>query len=287
MDAFSVARNLASIALFLVTSESLAATVAADQPSDITLVSALLPGSRSVQVGATATVFGTMINASTDTIGTACSVQPATDVPATFLYQTTDPATNALTGTANAPVAIGPGVAQSFLLAFTPSAAFAPTQIAFSFSCTNATPAVTIAGVNTLLLSASTTPTPDLIALGATASNDGIVDIPGSSGVGAFAVATANVGAASTITASANTGSATLPLTITTCQTVPTTGACMAAPSVSVATTVNAGDTPTFAIFVQGSGVVPFQPATNRIFVQFQDAGGAIRGSTSVAVQTQ
>ena len=35
------------------------------------------------------------------------------------------------------------------------------------------------------------------------------------------------------------------------------------------------------------SGAVPFVPQTNRIFVEFTDAGGTVRGSTSVAVATQ
>jgi hypothetical protein len=73
----------------------------------------------------------------------------------------------------------------------------------------------------------------------------------------------------------------------TICQTSPSTGVCLATPAASVTTTINANDTPTFAIFVQGSAAVPFQPAANRVFVQFQDAGGAIRGSASVAVRTQ
>jgi hypothetical protein len=45
--------------------------------------------------------------------------------------------------------------------------------------------------------------------------------------------------------------------------------------------------TPTFGIFATASGAVPFLPATNRIFVQFSDATGVVRGSTSVAVETQ
>jgi hypothetical protein len=54
-----------------------------------------------------------------------------------------------------------------------------------------------------------------------------------------------------------------------------------------VATTVNSGATPTFGIFVQANGNVPFDPAGNRIFVRFKDLGNVTRGSTSVAVCTQ
>jgi hypothetical protein len=54
-----------------------------------------------------------------------------------------------------------------------------------------------------------------------------------------------------------------------------------------VTTTINANATPTFGIFVQGSGNVAFDPALNRIFVRFKDSGAVTRGSTSVAVRTQ
>ena len=49
---------------------------------------------------------------------------------------------------------------------------------------------------------------------------------------------------------------------------------------------INANATPTFGIFIQGNGNVPFDPAVNRIFVRFKDSGGVTRGSTSVAVRT-
>ena len=52
-------------------------------------------------------------------------------------------------------------------------------------------------------------------------------------------------------------------------------------------TQINAGETPTFAIVIFGDGVVPINPATNRILVRFKDAGNVTRGSTSVAVMTQ
>jgi len=44
---------------------------------------------------------------------------------------------------------------------------------------------------------------------------------------------------------------------------------------------------PTCSIFVTATGTVPFDPANNRIVVKFRDAGGIVRGSTSVAVRTQ
>ena len=169
----------------------------------------------------------------------------------------------------------------------TPTAPFPPTEVQFSFSCANSDPAPINVGLNTLLLSASATPVPDIVALAATTTNDGIVNVPGTNGTGAFAVATVNVGASGSITASADTGNATLPVNIFLCQTNPTTGQCISAIGPSVTTTINANTTPTFGIFVQGSGNVPFDPAANRIFVRFRDGGNVTRGSTSVAVRTQ
>jgi hypothetical protein len=66
-------------------------------------------------------------------------------------------------------------------------------------------------GVNTLLYSASSAPMLDIVALAATAQNDGIVHVIGSPMQGAFAVATVNVDASGQVTASANTGAANLP----------------------------------------------------------------------------
>ena len=208
-------------------------------------------------------------------------------VPAGFSYQTTDPATNALIGTPDTPIDIGAGGSQTFLFAFTPSAAFAPTDVELSFDCTNSEPAPTTLGLNTLLLSASSTPVADIVALAATPTGDGIVDLPGSLGANAFAVATVNVGASGSITATADTGGATLPLSLLVCESNPATGECLSPPASSFTTTINAGATPTFSVFVTGSGAVAFDPANNRIFVRFEDGSGVTRGSTSVAVRTQ
>ena len=251
------------------------------------LVAAVLPSSRSVQVGGTpATAFATIINSGSSAV-TGCAITPVTTVPASFVYQTTNPATNALSGSPNTPVSIAAGGSQSFVIAFTPNAPFVPTNVVLGFACTGVSAAPSITGLNSLLLSASTTPVPDIVALAATAMNDGILHITGTSGSGAFAVATVNVGAGASITATANTGAASLPLAISLCQTDPASGQCTSSVGSSVTTTINAGATPTFAIFATASGLVPFDPANNRIFVIFSDAGGTVCGSTSVAVQTQ
>jgi hypothetical protein len=71
------------------------------------------------------------------------------------------------------------------------------------------------------------------------------------------------------------------------CETNPATGQCISAIDATVTTQINANATPTFGIFVQGNGNVPFDPAADRIFVRFKDGGGLTRGSTSVAVRTQ
>ena len=251
-----------------------------------TLVAASLPASRSIQIGSTATAFATIINAG-NADATDCGITPLTVVPGAFIYQTTDPATNALTGSPDTPVDIAAGGLQTFLFAFTPTVGIAPTDVRLNYECTNTASAAVVPGLNTLLFSASNTPVPDIVALAATPTGDGIVDLPGSLGANAFAVATVNVGSQDSITASADTGTAALPLTLSICESNPATAECLSAPAASVTTSINAGATPTFSIFVMGTGTVPFDPANNRIFVRFEDAGGVTRGSTSVAVRTQ
>jgi hypothetical protein len=265
------------------------------------LVSAVLPSSRSVQVGQTATAFATVINTA-NTPATGCSIAPLTVVPATFLFQTTDPATNLLTGTPNQPVTI-PATSgnvlgfQTFLIAFTFSAPFGTTnleEVQLTFDCGNTDPAEIVSGVNTLALSASSTPTPDIVALAATVKNDGIVDIPGTTGTGFFAVATVNVGTGAMIRVTADSTVAELaPSPFALCPT-DAQGNCTKSLAPSQLVQINAGQTASFTIFVTGADTVAFDPAHNRVFVRFQElvAGpfglmpGPVRGSTSVAVRT-
>ena len=162
-----------------------------------------------------------------------------------------------------------------------------PTLVQFNFGGPNTAPAASVLGVNTLLLSAASPPTADIVALAATVGNTGTVNVP-LNGKGSFAVAISNVGAAGTITASVDTGTATLPLTLTLCQTDPVTSACQTTDAPSVTFTVPANGTATFGVFAAGKGQsIPFNPASSRIFVRFKDLNGETRGLTSVAVRTQ
>lgn len=250
-----------------------------------TIFASVLPASRAVAVNGTATAFATLINAGASD-ATGCAIQLPAAIPATFTYQTTDPATNALTGTPNTPVPIAMGAAQSFVFGITPTATFPQTDIPLQFSCTSGESVTPISGVNTFLLTASAQPTPDIVALAATVSNDGVVRTGGINSAGAFAVSTVNVGAAGPVIASVDSGVATVPATFALCQTN-AQAACLQPPSATVSTSFNPNETGTFSIFVTaGTTVIPLDPATTRAFVRFKSAGGDSYGATSVAVTT-
>src|SRR5262245_56241523 len=178
------------------------------------IAAAILPSSRSVQVGTFATGFATVINTGSIT-ATNCGISLLTAIPATFSFQTTNPLTNQVTGSPNARVNIPQGNAQTFLFVLSPFFPIAPTDVLLSFDCANTNPALVTTGLNILSFSASNTPVPDIVALAATPGNDGIVNV--TNGTGAFAVATVNVGSGGTITASADTGGTSLPINLSIC----------------------------------------------------------------------
>jgi YVTN family beta-propeller protein len=252
------------------------------------LLAAVLPGGRSVQTGTTATVFATVLNTSTSALGN-CRILLPSSAPAgmSMVYQTTDPATNAVTSGPNPLVSIDGNGSQTFVLAFQGSAdALDPGQ-PLLFVCDGTSYAPIDVGLNTIDLQFSSTPIPDIIVLAATAQNNGIVEVPLSNQQeGAFAVASDNIGAEATLTVSADTGAATLPVTVTLCQTNPSTGQCLAPPAPSVTLDDATGATPTFSVFVAAGAAIPLAPGSSRIFVRFLDGDGVSHGSTSVAVET-
>lgn len=249
------------------------------------LSAATLPVSRSVQVGDVATVFGTISNGGA-VMGNSCEITLKSAIPAAFNYQITDPATNALLGSANQPVDIPPAGSQSFVLAIIPYASFPPEELEFGFACTNSDEAPIRTSLSTVLMSASDEPVSDVIALGATLTGDQVLWLPGSNGNGFFGVAGANVGAEGDVTVAMDTGDTTLPLDITVCQQDPDTAVCLAPPAQEVTVAMGEDTTVSFAVFVTATGAISFDPANHRIFVRIKDSEGVVRGATSVAVST-
>jgi len=251
------------------------------------MAAAVLPASRSGVVGSTLTAFVTLINGGSST-AESCSIDLLSNVPAKLSYQTTDPATNAPIGPSDTPVEIAPGAAQSFVISVLLEAAFEPRDTEIAFSCRNADTVQPLAGLNTLLLSSSSTPVADVIALAATVSNDGITALD-AGGNSAFSVASVNVGAAATLTVTADTGGTSLPVSLAMCQSDPTTAACInpTAPTFDPITVdIAENGTPTFSVFVSSSEAIASDAANNRVRVVFADDSGRTRGQTSVAVQS-
>jgi hypothetical protein len=251
-----------------------------------TIRAAVLPLSRSVQVGGgPATAFAAIVNTGSTT-ATNCAPAGPSSPPVglgVLTYQTTTPA-NALSGTPNTPVNIAAGAIQNYVFGFLPTDVIPETSLAIQFLCDNAGPAPQVPGVNNFFVVASTSPVPDTVALMATLSADGVVRIPGSASTQLFAIGTSNVGATGTIVVSGDTGGVTLPLTLTVCKTGPS-GACLAPPTRTVTVNYLAGTNRSFAFFAQASGPIAFDPANNRVFARLRQSG-VLRGATSAAVCT-
>ena len=261
----------------------------------VVLAASVLPDSRSVQVGKQASIFATMINSGTSNLsGCQVSLPPFPPFGLTLSYQTTNPTTNAVTGTPNTPATIpANNGSQSFFLAFQGTAPLSEPGFALDFNCMAGGVLVTapvFSGVNTVDLFISSTPVADVIALAATSTNDGTVHLSNGTGslTGSFAIASDNVGAAVPITAAIDYNGATLPVSAQICPSNPMTGGCLLPPASTVAiANFMTGTTPTFSVFLTATGSIPFLPASNRVYFRFFDATGAERGATSVAITTQ
>jgi hypothetical protein len=160
--------------------------------------------------------------------------------------------------------------------------------------------AVSIQDVNTLGVTGSVAPQPDIIMVARTPSNDGIVTIP-HGGTGVFVVALTNVGATFGSVAAGRSvsewvqaGTPLNPAPTSMCETNPVTSECIP-PSSASDRRIAAGETATFAVFVSSDHAIQFDPAKNRTRVEAfeQFVVGVFegqtwrRGLTSVAVRTQ
>lgn len=258
-------------------------------PANTTIVSSVLPSSRSIQADGTATIFSTVINAGTQT-AFGCWIAAETPLAADFNYQRVSPS-NVPVGAPNEIVDIPGGVAQAFVLSFKPQRQFeAVTQVAeattvtLRYKCTNTDAVVPLDGVNTFIVSFDPNPVPDVIAISLTPSNDGVARITQAGGSTAFATATSSIGAAATLTARAVASDPSLPVSLTICKSDPVTAGCLAPPAPAVVGPFGVNETATWSVFVQATGPIPLDPATRRLRIEFVDGAGIVRGSTSVAV---
>ena len=248
--------------------------------SDVSLNATVLPTSRAVLVDETATIFATIVNGGDMTAENCTIAIDGGDGSLDFFFQTTNPATNELTGAANAPVNIEAGASQSFLLGISSAAALAGEQIQFAFDCENSEPAPNLPGVNELTLTVSDVAIPDIVALSATATNNGYVQLDQSQ-IGAFSVATINLGSAGEVRASVDAGG--LPVDVTICQTAD--AVCLTDPAESVVVAQTEGETATFSIFATADSLIADDPAANRVMVSF-DSNGILVGATSVSIRS-
>jgi hypothetical protein len=248
------------------------------------LLAAVLPSSRSTVVNQPTTVFATLINLSGHQAD-GCAIATSQS-GVTLSYQPTNPATNRPQGPVNTPVTISTGGSQSFVLTITSSVVLTAVDLPLSFTCTNTQPAPIISGLDTLLLNVSASPVADIVALVATVTNDGVLQMASENDAKAFAVASINLGPDAQITVQPDLGDfSMLPVVLSICQT-DKNGACIGSPTPSVTLDFPNGATPTFAVFAQVNGPIPFAPDAIRISVLFTDAQGVLRGRTSVALKT-
>ena len=256
-----------------------------------TLLAAVLPNARTGFVGGPAvTAFASVINTGT-TLARKCSIALPPGVPAVLDFQTTN-AQNVPVGVLNAPVDVAPNNAtQSFVFMITPSQTFTQ-DIGLVFKCDNAA-APSFPGINTFLVTITTTPIPDMLSITSTATFDGISNIPGVTGTGVMANATMDINVGGTVTCTATPTPAgqptrTLAANLSICQTN-SQGHCInpATPGASATLTVATGETDFFAVFIQGQGqAIQFDPGKTRVF--FLCTQGSVPvGEASVAVRTQ
>ncbi len=250
-------------------------------PLPRTLVSAVLPASRSVQVGNPATFFAVIANASTSE-ATNCRVSPSIGPLGEFSYTRTDPATNAVIGSPDLPFDIPAGSNQTLVLSVIPSLELPTSDVPLDYRCATGNPATSVIGVNTLLLSASTEPTADIVGLTT------VVDLIAPEGdTSLFAVASVNLGVTDNITVSLDTGGVPVPVNINLCQTDPLTGACSGPVGPETTLAYPAMGTATFAVFAQPTAQIENNPNAHRIFIRFADSAGNVRGATTTAIRTQ
>lgn len=263
------------------------------------IVASVVPVARTVQVGngpngqprfITAGVSVTNAG-SANAVGCTIS-KPSDGLPYTLIYARRLPPNFDTLGPTNEAFDLAPGDANAkhFLIVVTPSAVMSA-NIPIVYDCANTDPAPVTIGVNTLQLTATASPTPDMIVGVGTPNDGGILTVPNGGGR-VIAMAAINNGQPGTLTARLSTtpfGGSTvnLPLTLGLCETNPSTGQCLnPASTLPISFTALSNVANTFTAFITHNGApIPLNPGVNRVYLQVL-SGSTPMGAASIAVQT-
>jgi len=259
-------------------------------PAAAQLVASVLPSARTVTVvtgtRSYATAFATVINTAS-TPATNCTAVLPGEGDIGLDFQTTDAATNALTGTYNAPFTIAPGGSQSLLLSFRASRS-ARSNASPVITCAGGVTSPSIEGLSTISLNFTTTPSADLIPIAiALPDLDGVVRLQTPDGLGLMVAAAVNIGPDTTLrvrpVGRMRTASG-FEAGLLVCETSPS-GSCLAPPAPWLSLSFVKDQPRTFNVFVLGydTAGVPFDPGANRVRLEFTTTSGTLVGLTSVA----
>lgn len=249
------------------------------------LLAAVLPNARTVSFGNTATAFATALNISGRTL-TNCGPTIPGVLPGTFTFRPTNPATNQPTGPDGQLINIAANAAGTFVFSFRPTQVFSSRTFPIVIQCSNAVASRTTPGVSTFTLGVSDFSPPDIIAITQTVTQDGVVRLPSNGGTVPFVAAAINIGNQKTIVIRPEISGANLPLGLTICETN-AQGQCAAPHGPSITTTFAQNGVKTFTVNVTAPAGSPvaFDPAVNRIALNFIE-DGILRANSSVAVAT-
>jgi 6-phosphogluconolactonase (cycloisomerase 2 family) len=273
---------------------SVAARFTLDTPPPGRIVASTLPAARSGYVGGPVITAFLSVVSRTTSPAQSCQVSAPTGAPVTLSYRQIN-GDGAAIGANNPLFDIAPGGALSFVIAMTPTEETDAGGYEFLpvITCENAS-LDPIVGVNSVFLTIESLPTPDILSISATPSNDGVIRIPAPGATGFMAAAAVNIGAGDgsaepgeiTLVASVDTGAANLPVTAEVCQIDQVTAACLTPRGPSVTLTAAQNSPIFYAVFVRdtSTGGIAFDPANARVFLRFADASGTIRSATSAAV---
>ena len=248
------------------------------------LFTSMAPEARTASVGGTsATFFASAINSGTTALAN-CRPSAGAFPQAQFSYQTVD-ANNQLTGTPNTPVSIAAGDTQGFLVVYAPPAAGWQGVIDARIEC-DERDSEYVPYLSGTLVIPSSGQLPDVVAISATPSQDGVIRINRVGGRGVMAVAAVNIGAAGEVVvrpldAQYMTGMA----QFTVCET-DAASQCLADPAAELVVNFAEDQVRTFAVFARGQtgAGIPFYPDFLRVRLQIIHNGtGLTVGSTSAA----